>query len=293
MGRFDVLREIDRLDPANSAPRIMHLSFGREFPWDSVRALELALYRTYAIPSVSGLLDRTGEFRRHPQKRYDDTAILIAEMCRHGYEHGRGAEALARMNWAHGHFRIANDDFLYVLSTFLFEPVRWIDAFGWRRLCRNERLGYYFFWRGVGERMGLTGIPASDDAFAAWAAAYERDHVRFAESNRRIATLTRELFVSWFPPLAAPMVRAAVHGLLDDPLLDAFGFPRPAPATRALVRGALKLRGRVVRWLPPRRAPHFFMDDRNRTHPHGYEIGALGPPHLVARERARRDDRAR
>jgi len=28
----------------------------------------------------------------------------------------RGKEALERMNWAHGHFKIANDDFLYVLQ---------------------------------------------------------------------------------------------------------------------------------------------------------------------------------
>ena len=44
------------------------------------------------------------------------------------------------MNWVHGHFKIANDDFLYVLSTFIYEPVRWIDAFGWRQTCANERL---------------------------------------------------------------------------------------------------------------------------------------------------------
>lgn len=131
MGRFDILRDIERLDPERDHQRIMHLSFGFEFPWDSVRALEIALYRTYCIPSISGLLDRTGEFHRHAQRRYDDTAILIAEMCEHGYEGGQGKEALEGMNWAHGHFKIANDDFLYVLSTFIYEPVRWIDRYAW------------------------------------------------------------------------------------------------------------------------------------------------------------------
>ena len=43
----------------------MHLSFGYEFSWDSVRALEIALYRTYCIPSISKLLDSTGEFYQH------------------------------------------------------------------------------------------------------------------------------------------------------------------------------------------------------------------------------------
>ena len=164
-GRFDVLREIERLDPERDHQRIVHLSFGYEFPWDSIRALEIALYRTYCVPTISALLDRTGEFRERTQQRYDDTSLLIAEMCKWGYESGRGKEALERMNWAHGHFKISNDDFLYVLSTFVYQPVHWIDAFGWRKTSRNEQRGYYFFWREVGKRMGIKDIPPSYDAF--------------------------------------------------------------------------------------------------------------------------------
>lgn len=281
--RFAVLREIESLNPERDHQRILHLSFGYDFPWDSVRALEIALYRTYAVPSVSALLDRTGEFHSNAQRRYDDTAILIAEMCKHGYESDRGRQALARMNWAHGHYRIANDDFLYVLSTFAFEPIRWIDAYGWRRLCRNERVGYYCFWREIGTRMGIRDIPGSPEAFAAWAAAYEEARFRFTESNRRIAVATRDLFASWFPRFAAPAVHTAIYALLDDPLLRAFGFPRPPGLIRRALRGGLRLRGRIVGRLPPRRRPHFFMDDRNRTYPDGYEIGALGPPGLIRR----------
>lgn len=287
MGRYDILHEIRRLDPERDDQRIMHLSFGYEFPWDSVRALEIALYRTYCVPGISGLLDRTGEFYRAPQRRYDDTAILIAEMCEWGYEEGRGREALERINWAHGHFRISNDDFLYVLSTFVFEPIRWIDAFGWRKLCENERLGYYHFWRGVGRRMGIRDIPASYEAFERWASEYEREHFRFEASNQRVGGATRDLFASWFPRVATPVVRYGIYALLDDAMLEAFGFPRPLAWTRPLIRGALRLRGRLVRRLPPRRRPHFFTDNPNRTHPEGYEIGALGPPRLVDAERRR------
>lgn len=286
MSRFARLREIESLDPERDCQRIMHLSFGYEFCWDSTRALEIALYRTYCSPSISGLLDRTGEFYRETQRRYDDTAILVAEMCEWGFEEGRGRAALERMNWAHGHFRIANDDFLYVLSTFIFEPVRWIDRYGWRTTCRNEKLGYYFFWREVGRRMGITDIPPSYDAFEAWSVEYEHRVFRFSETNQKIGAATRDLFASWAPSFLAPAVRQGVYALLDDSLLDAFGFPRPAPGMRSLVRGVLALRGRIVRWLPPRRTPNFFTDRPNRTHRTGYEIDELGPPKLI--EAARR-----
>jgi hypothetical protein len=252
-----------------------------------VRALEIALYRTYCVPSISGLLDRSREFYLHTQRRYDDTALLIAEMCEWGYEQGRGREALERMNWAHGHFKIANDGFLYVLSTFIFEPIRWIDAFCWRKTSEHERLGFYFFWREVGSRMGLREIPPSYDAFERWAADYERAQFRFTESNQRIGGATRDLFASWFPKPFAPLVHHGIYALLDDAMLEAFGFSKPLPLSRPLLRASLRLRGAFVRCLPPRREPHFFTDERNRTHPHGYEISKLGPPRLVEKETVR------
>ena len=64
MGRFDILRQIEQLDPERDNMKIMYLSFGYEFSWDSIRALEVALYRTYCEPRISALLDRTGEFRQ-------------------------------------------------------------------------------------------------------------------------------------------------------------------------------------------------------------------------------------
>jgi len=286
-GRFDVLHEIESLDPVRDHQRIVHLSFGYDFPWDSIRALEIALYRTYCVPSISALLDRTGEFRDNTQRRYDDTSIIVAEMCEWGYESGRGKDALDRMNWAHAHYKIANDDFLYVLSTFIYEPVLWLDTVGWRATCRNERLGYYYFWRGIGTRMGITGIPESYEAFEAWKQQYEREQFRFADTNQRVGASTRDLFAAWFPRVFTPIVRYSIYAMLDDSMLQAFGFPKPLLLTRPLLRGALQLRGRVVRFLPPRRTPHFFTDDRNRTHPNGYDISRLGPPKLVAAEQRR------
>jgi hypothetical protein len=290
--RLHVLRQIETLDPIRDHQRIIHLSFGYDFSWDSIRALELALYRTYCVPSISALLDRTGEFHHDTQRRYDDTSLIMAEICKWGYEHERGREALARMNWAHGHYTISNDDFLYVLSTFIYEPVRWIDAFGWRQTCRVERLGYYYFWRAVGTRMGITDIPPSYEQFESWSRAYERKHFRFTESNRRVGISTRNLFASWAPRVCAPAVHHAIYALLDDEVLSAFGFPKPRPLTRTIVRLALKLRAGVIRWLPARRQPHFFTDDPNRTHPAGYRIGELGPPRLITAEKRRRSQEA-
>jgi len=287
MGRFDVLKQIEQLDPERDNMRIMHLSFGYEFSWDSIRSLEIALYRTYCVPSISALLDRTGEFRLRAQRRYDDTSLIVSEICKWGYLEGRGKEALARMNWAHAHYNISNEDFLYVLSTFIFEPIRWIDRFGWRPLCRTERLGYYYFWKEVGTRMSITNIPGTYEDFERWNREYEASHFRFADTNNRVGSSTRELFTAWFPRFLAPFVRSSIYAMLDDPMIEAFGFPRPAPGMRAIIAAALHLRGRIVRVLPARKEAHFFVDDTNRTYPLGYSISTLGPPKLVEAESQR------
>ena len=36
------------------------------------------------------------------------------------------------MNRMHGRYAISNDDYLYVLSTFVLVPIRWNHAYGWR-----------------------------------------------------------------------------------------------------------------------------------------------------------------
>ncbi|MDB5349685.1 MAG: hypothetical protein JWN86_932 [Planctomycetota bacterium] len=278
MPRMTILDEIRRLDPVADHQRIVFLSACREFPFDTTRALEFALFRTYCVPSISALLDHTGEFRARPQKRYDDTDILISELMERGYDSERGTRALRKMNQLHGRFAIANDDFLYVLSTFIYEPIRWVDRFGWRPMCEHERLAYYYFWREVGRRMNIKDIPGNIEAFEHFNQDYERRHFRFSETNQRVGAATRELFVGWFPRVLAPLTRSTIHAMLDDPLLDAFGFPRPSRFLRWLVPGSLRLRSRVVRFLPPRRLPRLRTETHHPSYPDGYTIEALGPP---------------
>jgi ER-bound oxygenase mpaB/B'/Rubber oxygenase, catalytic domain len=278
MRRAAILEQIRALDPERDHQRIVFLSTCWEFPFDTTRALEFALFRTFCVPSISALLDRTGEFHNRAQKRYDDTDLIVSELMERGYDSERGRLALRQMNRQHGRFAIANEDFLYVLSTFAFEPIRWNARFGWRPMCEAERLAMFHFWREVGCRMGIRDIPADYAEFERYNIDYERRHFRFTESNRRVGAATVEMFASWFPRLARPLVRRAIYALLDDAVIDGFGFPRPSAAMRRAVVIALKLRARFAGWLPARRRPRLRTEMRHRSYPQGYRIEELGPP---------------
>ena len=278
MTRYTVLNEIKQLDPETDHERIVHLTSCYEFPFDITRALEFALFRTYCVPSISGLLARTGEFETRPQKRYDDTDIIISEMMEQGYSSARGRDALERMNQMHGRFKIANADFLYVLSTFVFEPVRWVDRYGWRPMCGQERLAMFHFWREVGRRMGIEDIPEEYGAFDTFNRVYERDNYRFSDTNARIGEATVALFAGWFPAPARPLVRASIRAMLDDDLIEAFGFRPPSPFMRRMVRSSVALRGRLAGWMPRRSTPRLRSEMRRPSYPDGHTMSQLGPP---------------
>ncbi|MFF4369555.1 oxygenase MpaB family protein [Streptomyces sp. NPDC001594] len=277
MQRYDRLKEILRLDPEKDFLAIYRLTATYEFPWDFSRALELALFRTYAVPSIGSLLAETGEFTERPQKRYDDTALLLDAVVEHGFDHDTARTAIRRVNQMHRSYDISDDDMRYVLCTFVVIPSRWIDAYGWRPLTHHERRACARYYATLGKHLGIKEVPDSYEEFETTLDAYEKAHFGWDEGGRAVADSTLGLMASWYPAPLAPAVLRASRALLDEPLLDAFRYERPHPALSRLVHGALRLRGRAVRLLPPRKTPHYARQNPEiKGYRHGYDVGELG-----------------
>ncbi len=248
-----------------------------EFPWDMMQALSLALFRTYAVPSIGRLLDRTGEFARDTQRRYDDTALLLDELSLHGLHSKRGLTAVRRINQMHGAYDISNDDMRYVLSTFVVVPKRWMDDFGWRPFSTAEVTASVRYYVGLGRLMGIQDLPATYDEFAALLDGYEAEHFAYDPAGRRVADATLRLMLSFYPAPAARVADAASRALMDPPLLSAFGYRPPPAAVVAVTRAALRARARVEARLPARSRPMRLERSRRvRSYPDGFDVAALG-----------------
>ena len=277
------LREIRRLDPLRDAERIVYLDACFEFPFDVTRSLELAFFRTFAVPSIAELLGSTGEFVERALKRYDDTDLLISTFTEHGHSAPAGRTAIRRMNRIHGRFPIANEDYLYVLSTLVLEPFRWNARFGWRPAVETERLALLHFWRAVGGLMNIRDIPDAYDELDRFNVEFERSRFGYTEAGHHVATAMIEMFVGKLPGVPKRLGARGVYALLDEPLLAALGLPRPTTAERRAVEAALELRARGVRLLPSRRTPRLRTSMRRRTYPGGYRVEELGPPPTASR----------
>ena len=267
----------DALDPETDYVEIYQNLALYEFTWDLTQALSFALFRTYAVPSIGSLLDKTGAFTGAVQKRYDDTALLLEAPFVHGFDSEAGKTAMRRINQMHRRYDISNDDFRYVLSTFVVVPKRWLDDFGWRSLTETELRASVNYYRALGRHMGIKDIPATYDEFMRLMDDYERAHFDFDAGGRRVADSTLRLLTTFYPrPLRKP-VELFSRALMDRPLLDAFAYTEPGPVVRRLSKGAMRARARLLRHTPSNRKPTFTADlPRIKSYPHGYSLGELG-----------------
>ncbi|HEV7827172.1 MAG TPA: oxygenase MpaB family protein [Mycobacteriales bacterium] len=279
MDRYHWADHIARLDPDADHHEIYRILVAHEFPWDMTQSLSFALYRTYAVPSIGGLLYETRELTERTQKRYDDTALILDAVLRHGLAGAEGRAAVRRMNQMHGRYAISNDDMRYVLANFVVMPTRWLDEYGWRRLTEHERIASANYYRALGRHMGIRDIPATHGGFAELLDRYEREHFAYDAGAREVSDATLRLMATFPPNHLAPeaLARWFALGLMDAPLLDAFGYRRPSRVERAVAHGALRLRGRIVRHLPPRVEPLYAARQPNvRGYPDGYDVADLG-----------------
>lgn len=277
MGRYSIYHQIQTLDPEKDHQQIVYLVGCYEFPHTVKKALEFAMLKTFCVPSISQLLAQTGHFAAHGQKRYDDTALLIAEIGEHGYDSERGRAAIRRMNQLHHRYNISNDDFLYVLSVFTFEPMHWNAKIGWRKSTPIERQAQFRFWQEIGQRMNIQNIPPTYEAFEQFSRDYEQRCFAYSEANHQIAEASMQVYLAMFPAFVRPLLRPFIYAAMEDHMLAAMGYPAPAQWRRRLV--ALGMRGYalITRFSPPRRTPYHFTKLPTKTHPNGYRIEDLGP----------------
>ncbi len=252
-----------------------------DFPWDLNQALSLALFRTYAVPSIGRLLDETAQFQTATQKRYDDTALLLEAPLVHGFDSETGRAAIRRINQMHRMYDITDDDMRYVLATFVVVPKRWLDDFGWRRMTTEEIRASVNYYRRLGRHLAIPDIPETYTAFETLMDDYEARHFAFDAGARRVADSTLALLVSFYPRIAAPAVERFSRALMDPALLAAFAYAEPGPTTRRLAVAALRARARLLALAPARRQPKTVIDSpRVKSYDHGYDVRELGtfPP---------------
>lgn len=269
-----------------------------DFNFIAVKSLEFGLFKTYAIPSISKILHSTRELVDRVGKRYDDTDLLIREFLEHEPTSPRAKAAIDRMNYIHSQYKISNEDYLYVLSVFIVEPIRWVERYGFRKPHNKERYAMHLRWKIIGEKMGIKDIPESYAKTERYLDAFEEKNMVFAESNVIVGNSTTALFLSILPTRVRPFCKPAIYALCPPRLRQAMGFPNPPRLLVMIIHATLKLAAFFVRYfMPPRSSPKYRTSHHpitlshnsllypcfnpfNKTYEEGYRIAELGPESL-------------
>lgn len=222
-----------------------------EFPAIFEKGLQFALFRTYGIPSISKLLVQTAQLgtSENVAKRYADTSVLAVEIYSNPPFSERNAEAFARINYLHGHYReqgkISNDDMLYTLSLFMNQPCEWIDRYEWRTLTDLERCAVATFHKSMGDAMNISyeALPSYKtgwkdglqfyDELDKWSKDYELRNMVPDDNNHKIAVKTKELLLSTIPAFSRPIAASLIAAAMDERLRAAMKFE---PASQSVVR---------------------------------------------------------
>ncbi|MFD2415119.1 oxygenase MpaB family protein [Amycolatopsis pigmentata] len=278
--RYRRLRHIQTLDPERDHTEICRIITRYEFPWDYRVGFEMSVLTDLLVPSISRVLAESRNFAEAGQKRFDDTMLFEYEMKRSGPDSAHGHDAVRVLNRIHRGYGISNEDFLYVLASQTLSPIEWIGNYGWRPLSEHEIRALVASARAQGRLMGLTGIPDDYEGFQRLLREQRAQRAAFDPANREVAADVLAVIVNWFPAPLRPILRVyvpkTIAALLPPELPPLLGLAAPPRWLTKVARAALRARGRLLRFLPPRPDSRPYRP-KPRSYPRGWTVEDFGP----------------
>ncbi|THC91129.1 hypothetical protein EYZ11_009419 [Aspergillus tanneri] len=259
-----------------------------EFPFIFIKSLQFALFRTYGIPTISGLLANTKQLS-DPElslKRYADTVVFIQEFISQAPSSIRSCSSVARTNFIHSGYRasgkILDDDMLYTLGLFAIQPVRFIEKYEWRSLTDVEKCALGTFWKSLGDGLGVKydALPSGKTGFrdglhwleevAAWSDDYEVRCMLPNITNHQTATYTAAILLYMVPRPLQHIGHKFVSFMMDERLRRAMLYDDPPASYTKVFSFLLSMRRFAMRYLALPR-PYLFRYNSVAEHPNEHD----------------------
>ncbi|MEZ2128871.1 MULTISPECIES: oxygenase MpaB family protein [unclassified Sinorhizobium] len=202
----------------------------------------LALVRIMAIGDLVGQFYGRSELAAETHRRLARTRETIRDMILYGFTSPQGAAAVDRFIRAHRYLPQAEpDDYRYVLSVLVLEPVQWAARFGGVSISDEEFDCLSAFWQNVGALLGypLDGSnqfsPSRED-WEQFHARYEDRKLRATPFGQRLAQRCLEEVTALALPFGTRRLFGAMMRYSMDPKIrELLGIRKVWPVTRLLL----------------------------------------------------------
>lgn len=203
---------------------------------EAFAGFQLAFLRPFAVPRMADVLTASGSIKRDAERRAYTTGLMMYEVIDGRLDSTRARKVISQINRTHARFTISDDDFAYVLDSFIVVPTRHMDRMGWRKTTSLEREATWRFYCRLAELMNIASPPDSFEHAVERFDAYEALHVRRSSNTCELGAQTITILQNRLPPALRRLApRLFSTQLNDPPVAEALGLP-PAPAilTRAI-----------------------------------------------------------
>lgn len=272
----ELLQQPVEMDLA-TAERIYHRLALLDLIQDVRIGLQLAFYRTFAVPRIAQLLVQTGQIHAQPHKRSIDTGLFMYELIEAGFDTPRGRDVVRGLNRMHKRWDISQEDYLYVLVSLIVVPTRWVNTYGPRDMTVEESQATVVFYRELGRLMNIAELPDSYGEAEAFFDDYEARNVSYSDAGKALMHETRGVMAEQLPWPLKPGAPLFTRLILDDYIADAVGVPRAPAGVKALAYG-VRLARILAYSVHLNREDSYFTPGRkvNGVYPGGYRFDQLG-----------------
>jgi hypothetical protein len=229
--------------------------FTMEFPFMWAKSMEIAIINTFPFKPVYVRLTINSKFKDNPEKRYDDSELIMREILEHGTNSCRGQKSVKRLNYIHNNFNIDNDSYLYVLALFVYVPIKMINEFGWRKLYDYEIEAISKTFINVGEEMNIKHLPNNYKEFENIIKnTYNKINNSLPDKRSKIIfESTLKMFLEPYPKCVHSLIKNILFSILEDPIKKGFAINDNYTITKRIVTFIFFIRKFIIKYLfPPR-----------------------------------------
>jgi len=188
----------------------------------------IALLKTMSIAHLVKQLYGASTLPSQTFSRLSKTRHFIKVLIQSNIDSPESKKIIEHINHVHAGITASNEDYLYVLSVFILEPMRLNRIIGKRCMQDAEITTLIAFWHAVGVRMNISNLPLTESCWITFQQNYEAKHQTYSPEGHALALKSLQEVVKLSLPFGIRSIaKQLILGAVTKQTLSSLGLKTP------------------------------------------------------------------